>query len=328
MNRPFRSPLARHLKAYLEFRLSLGYTSFVNSHAAHDLDHYLLFHGVSTPARLDEALVAGWMHAVPSQAPATKNGKLRFARGFLHYLVRQGLLPDNPARRIPYLRQKAHKPYLYTLAEIHALLEAARALQRRYPNRLTGWTMETMIRLLYACGLRLGEAINLKVADVDFEQRTLSLWKTKFHKERLVPFSPEVALKLRAYLLRRAQARPAPGAAFFPSPTGKYSPHSIQARFRLLLVRCGLAAPTGRAPRLHDLRHTFAVHRLYKWYQDGRDIRNKLPLLSTYMGHVSVENTQVYLTITQALLREGDRRFQTGFEAVAHTALKRARRKP
>jgi len=328
--RRFFSPLARHLKAYLEFRQALGYTSFLNSHAAKDFDGYLLFRGVSSIRQLDESLVANWMHCVPTQAAVTKNGKLRFARGFLNYLVRLDMLPDNPARRIPYLRQKAHKPHIYALQEIQRILEAARSLQRRYPNRLTGWTMETLVLLLYACGLRISEAINLKIEDVDFEQGNLSLWKTKFHKERLVPFSPALGLKLRAYLACRNRARlPAgPRDPFFAHPGGMYNKISMQARFRLLLVHAALAKPTGRGPRLHDIRHSFAVHRLYKWYQEGHDILNKLPLLSTYMGHVNIENTQVYLTITQTLLREGDRRFQNGFEAVADKVLKRAISKP
>jgi integrase len=329
--RPFHSALARLLRDYLEFKQALGYTSFADRHVTRDFDGYLLFRAVTSACQIDEGLLVNWMHSIPTQAAATKNAKLRFARGFLDYLVRLDLIRGNPARSIPYLKQKAYKPYIYTLQEIHRIREAARALQRRYPNRLTGWTMETFVLLLYACGLRLGEAVNLRIEDVDFEQETLSLWKTKFHKERLVPFSPAVGERLRAYLARRAQARlPAgPRDPFFAHPGGKYCKTSMHDRFRLLLVHAGLAKFRGRGgPRIHDLRHSFACHRLYKWYQEGHDILNKLPLLSTYMGHVSVENTQVYITITRALLREGDRRFQSGFETVADKALKRAQGSP
>lgn len=329
--RQFHSPLGRRLLDYLEFKRRLGYTSFSRTYAARDFDYYLLFHGAASVRDLDERLVVNWVHAIPSHAAVTKNGRLRFARGFLDYLVRLGLLADNPARRVSYLRQKAHKPYIYTLQDIQRILDAARGLQRRYPRRLTGWTMETFVLLLYACGLRLGEALKLNIEDVDFEEGTLALWNTKFHKERLVPFSPVVGRKLQAYLARRARARlPAgPGDPFFAHPSGRYGKSSMHARFQVLLRRAGVAKGAGRGgPRLHDLRHTMAVHRLYKWYQEGHDILNKLPLLSTYMGHVNIENTQVYLTITRALLREGDRRFQAGFEAVADKALRRAVAKP
>ena len=98
-------------------------------------------------------------------------------------------------------------------------------------------------------------------------------------------------------------------------------------RCRKILTRCGRQRSTGRGPRLHDLRHTFATHRLYKWYQDGQDPLNRLPWLTTYMGHVNIEKTQVYLTVTETLLREGDRRFQERFEGLAEKAAGRARQK-
>jgi integrase/recombinase XerD len=329
--RVFTSSLAIHLRAYLDLRLHLGATSFAKAHYAKELDDYLTFHGVGSVQRIDEGLVVNWLHSLPRQAPATKNAKLAFARGFLSYLVRVGMLKDNPALRIPYLKQKTYKPHIYTIQEIQRLLEEARENQRRYPNRLTGWTMETIIFLLYACGLRLSEALNLRMRDVDFEETVLSLWKTKFHKERLVPFSPAVGAKLRSYLVRRRKSYPAVGldAPFFCHARGKYKINSIEGCFRVLLVRCGMAKPTGRGvPRLHDFRHSMAVHRLYKWYQEGHDILNKLPLLSTYMGHVNIENTQVYLTITRALLREGDRRFQDAFEQVTEKTISRTLGKP
>lgn len=328
--RLFYSPLGRRLRDYLEFKKRMGFTSFSRTYAAQDFDRYLLFRGVASARDINEGLVVAWVHVVSRHAAVTKNGRLRFARGFLDYLVRVDELSDNPARRIPYLRQKVHKPYIYTLDEIHRILEAARAVQRAYSRRLTGWTMETFVFLLYACGLRLGEALKLNIEDVDFEEGTLSLWNTKFHKERLVPFSPAVGRKLQAYLACRSQALPArPGDPFFAHPGGRYCKSSMHARFQLLLRRAGVASGAGRGgPRLHDLRHTMAVHRLYKWYQEGHDILNKLPLLSTFMGHVNIENTQVYLTITRALLREGDRRFQAGFEAVTDKALRRAVAKP
>jgi integrase/recombinase XerD len=149
----------------------------------------------------------------------------------------------------------------------------------------------------------------------------------KFHKERLVPFSVPIATKLKSYLAIRRRCFPTHNdqAPFFCHKGGKYHSCTIQMHFRCLLVRCGLAKPgPGRgSPRIHDLRHTFACHRLYKWYQEGHDLMNKLPLLSTCMGHVNIQATQVYLTITLAMLREGDRRFQAAFEGVAQKSLKR-----
>jgi len=255
---------------------------------------------------------------------------LSFARSLFHYLVRRGLARKNPAERIPVIKgEPSRKPYLYSLHEIKRILEEAGRLKTRFPKRLLGWSLETMILLIYACGLRLGEALKLRIKDVDFEEKLLALWNTKFHKERIVPFSAEVGEKLSAYLALRNARNPRDGgeAPLFWWDGKRNSGDLVHRHFRDVLVRCGLSKPTGPGPRLHDLRHVFATHRLYKWYQDGRDPLNRLPWLTTYMGHVNIEKTQVYLTVTQTLLREGDRRFQQAFEGLAEKALGRARRK-
>lgn len=333
--RRFGSILKHQLAAYLDFKRALGFTSFTSPYIAQDFDYYLVFHGVTAVSQIDESLLANWVHAIPL-SPGAKNNKLKFARGFCRYLLRLGLMRDNPAARISYLRTRPHKPHIFTLKELQQVLEAARGLGRRYRNLLTGCTIETMIFLIYACGLRLGEALKLRLRDVNFEDRTLSLWNTKFHKERLVPFSPAVGQKLHVYLIRRQELYPnmAPTEPFFRHHTRRsanrpvdprYHHGVVEKHFRDCLLRGGVIKAGGRdAPRVHDLRHTFAVHRLYKWYQEGYDILNKLPLLSTYMGHSALEHTQVYLTICLALLREGNRRFQAGFGDIADRALKRA----
>jgi integrase len=325
----FHGFLAPQLAAYLDFRRKLGYTSYASSGTiaiAKDFDYYLVFRGIASANQIDEALIYNWIHAIPERATGTKNNKLKFARTFLRYLERLGLVRDNPALRILYLKPRYRKPYIYSLKELGEILEEARKLKRRYPKRLMGWTMETLILLIYACGLRLSEATNLRICDVDFEEGALSLWRTKFHKERLVPFSPPVAQMLRAYLAQRRRVYPHASSAerFFRSSTNaSYAPGTVEWLFRGILRRCGLTKPAGHGPRIHDLRHTFAVHRLYKWYQEGHDIHNKLPLLSTYMGHTAIYCTEVYLTIALDLLREGDRRFQAAFEPVTHKALAR-----
>jgi len=331
MKTTFHSFLAPRLKSYLEFRQKLGYTSFAESsnlYRAKELDNYVVFHGFNSIRQLDEGFFVNWIHALPHRSPGTKNTLLWFARGFFNYLIRLGLAHDNPAQRIRDLKTKPYQPYIFTLKEIQALMEEARLHKCRWATKcFLGPTMETIIFLLYACGLRISEALNLKIQDVDFEENLLSLWKTKFHKERLVPFSDAVAQRLKAFLdLRTKRFPPAsPQDPFFCHRTGKYTKQPIEVHFRRLLVRCGMAKPKGRgAPRLHDMRHSMATHRLYKWYQDGHDILNKLPLLSVAMGHVNIEHTQVYLTVTQALLREADRRFQSAFEEVSQRALNRA----
>jgi len=327
--REFSSFIAPQLRAYLTQKTTWGMTSFAKDFRAGFLDHYVSTSGMRSFEQLNEDLILRWIDSIRHRSPASKNRLLGFVRGFFDYLVRHDYLPDNPARRILLFKANTPAPYIYSLREIQHLLEAARKSPVKASTPLLNHTLESIIFLIYACGLRISEAVNLKIQDVDFEQNLLSLWNTKFHKERLVPFSPAVAQQLRTYLDRRKNIY-SPGssdAPLFCHAKGKYSKAVIQKRFRQLLSSAGFAK-SGKSPRIHDLRHTFAVHRLYKWYQEGSDISNKLPLLSTYMGHVTVANTQVYLRITTALLREGDRRFQAAFEDLAKKPIERVIRAP
>lgn len=312
----------------MEFRQSLGYVTRSTKSILLDFDRYLLFRDIASTGQIDEGLVVNWVHVIRSNSSKTKNAKLACLRKFLHYLIRLDLIAVNPALSIPYLKERPFKPYIYSLKEIGGLLEAARRFEARSRrDRCFAWrTMQTMICLIYACGLRLTEALNLRIKDVDFSEATLSLWRTKFHKERLAPLSPEMAIKLKEYLALRVKRYPPanPTSPFFCHARGKYAGRSIETLFRKLLIACALSKPNGPAPRIHDLRHSFAVHRLYQWYQEGQNILNKLALLSTYMGHARLENTQVYLTITQALLREGNRRFREYAEGIPQSLIERS----
>lgn len=328
----FHSFLATHLATYLKFKQSFGYTSFGSGSVpllARSFDHYLLFRGCSSIHQIDESLLANWIHTVSHRSAKTKNVYLMFVRKFFDYLLRIEVTKENPARRIPWLKTKPYRPYIYTLQEIQGILQQARSLHENEPSGLLGQTLATLLFLLYACALRISEALKLKIQDVDFQENTLSLWKTKFHKERLVPFSKETASKLKDYLVLRQKAFPQsdPKAPFFVHKGKSLSYYTVRDHFRTFLAGIGLAHLRGRGhtrPRLHDFRHTAAVHRLYKWYQEGYDILNKLPILSTYLGHTDIAHTQVYLTISQFLIREGDRRFQATFENLTKKTIQRA----
>src|SRR6266851_6686798 len=150
-----------------------------------------------------EQIVLHWVHSVPTRSNATKNACLSFARGFFNYLFRQGLVRSNPAKDLLDLKVARYKPFIYSLQDIGRILDAAKTSYARDHDGFLGLVMHTFLFLIYACGLRIGEAMNLKFKDVDFTENTLALWKTKFHKERLVPFSDAAARKLRDYLAVR-----------------------------------------------------------------------------------------------------------------------------
>ncbi|MFC1523061.1 tyrosine-type recombinase/integrase [Elusimicrobiota bacterium] len=272
----------------MQFRQSLGYVEHKSDwYVLRDFDYHLTFYDIYQISQIDEALIVQWIHAIRSNAPRTKNSKLAVIRGLFRYLVRIGAAQDNPARNIAYLKEKRRNPHIYTLEELGRILKQARQWQHRPANRFSAVVMETLIYLLYACGLRLGEALRLKIKDIDFNENMLSLWKTKFHKERIVPFSDETRLRLKRYLkLRNQRYSAGPEGHVFRHKRGRYNGKTIDTNFKTLLAACGFPnAKTRNAPRLHDLRHSMATHRLYKWYQEGRNILNKLPLLSRFLGH-------------------------------------------
>jgi integrase len=174
----------------------------------------------------------------------------------------------------------------------------------------------TALTLLNVTGLRLGEALRLTIADVDLSRGLLHVRLTKFGKSRLIPISADVIQRLRACggsVEQRLGPRPG-DARFFVGPTGKpVSKNALRDSFHAVLKRAGIAEHGGRRPRLHDLRGTFAVHRLLRWYEQNADLDAKLPLLVTYLGHVSLHSSQRYLQLARDLLGEVTRRHQACF---------------
>ncbi|MBM0230006.1 tyrosine-type recombinase/integrase [Micromonospora sp. ATA51] len=192
-------------------------------------------------------------------------------------------------------------PYLYSPQEIAALMSAAHALR----PALRAATWRTLIGLLAVTGMRQGEACRLRRDDVDLEAGTLLIADTKFGKSRLVFLHPTAITALRAYEHARDQAFPEPEAATFlmNSRGGPLDGHNIQHTFAVLVAAAGIQPPPGRrAPRLHDLRHVFTVATMLDWYRDGGNVQARLPLLSTWLGHVDPKSTYWYLQAVPELL--------------------------
>jgi site-specific recombinase XerD len=172
----------------------------------------------------------------------------------------------------------------------------------------------TLLLLLYGTGMRIGEALRLTLQDVDLAERVITVRCTKFFKTRLVPIGPKLAGELAAHLERRGLlAIPRDKAApFFASRgvRGWCYPRVI-AMFQHVRRAAGINCPIGepRPPRLHDLRHTAAVHRVVAWYRTGQDVQRLLPQLATYLGHLDIRSTQRYLRMTPELLQAASQRF-------------------
>ena len=234
-------------------------------------------------------------------------------RGFFAWLVNRGHLAACPLPahrpRVP----RSFQPYIYSRDELQRLLDATAVLKdSRFPLRET--TFRTLLLALYAAGLRPGEGLRLRCRDVDLHERVLTINDTKFFMSRLVPIGAALTDALLAYSTKRRHL-PMPAAAqsaFFASHTGApISRGQLERAFARVRAHAAVHGPPGvrRQPRLHDARHSFAVHRLVAWYREGADVQTCLPLLATYLGHVNLSGTQAYLPMTPELLDEASKRF-------------------
>jgi site-specific recombinase XerD len=164
---------------------------------------------------------------------------------------------------------------------------------------------------LYSTGIRTGEAFALKLEDFHREEQSLYVAEGKFHKARWVPLSGSASDALAQYVERRCRISPcSPDSPLLLNERGRrLCGPTVRAVFGQLLSQCGIPHHRDTGPRLHDMRHTFAVYRLLAWYRDGQDVNARLPWLATYLGHVDIRSTQVYLHATAELLEQVDQRF-------------------
>lgn len=243
--------------------------------------------------------------------PVTINwhDKFRRLRSFFHYAISRGYLAAAPLPTAIPKRPPPFIPYIFAKEELRRLFHVIDADRRNWS--LEPATMHVLILLLYGAGLRLREATNLTRADVDLQGGVLTIRNSKFGKTRLVPVGTQLAQALTRYAAR-TKARHA-GTLFFTTRTGAaVKPDTLQHNFRILCNRAGIRRTDGtqEQPRLHDLRHTFAVHRLTSWYRQGANVQRLLHHLSVYLGHVHIRHTQVYLPMTPELLQEAGQRFE------------------
>ena len=236
------------------------------------------------------------------------------SRGYMQQRVLPTALPDRPPRFVPYI---------YSIEDVRRLLAVP---DSHYPRNcpLSADTTRTLLLLLYGTGLRLGEATRLKHEDLDFRNASLTIRETKFGKSRLVPIGRDLVSILKLHRMRHR-----PGIGYQRPPTVLATKIGMMIRndhaghqFQWLRKEAGvLRFDNARyQPRLHDFRHTFAVTRVVTWYREGKDVQRMLPLLSTYLGHCSVEETSVYLQMTRELLQEANRRFEEYVFAEVHNA--------
>ena len=217
--------------------------------------------------------------------------------GLYRFAVARGYVDHSPLPRTVPKPQQAFVPYVYSHEELPRLLDAVAA--NNHPRcRIDPDTYRTILLLLYGAGLRISEALALTLADVDLDAGVLCIRESKFYKSRLVPIGDDLLRILARYAAKRRQQHAGPASPFFASRSGTaVTRQNAEMAFCRLRVRANVvceAADARHQPRLHDMRHAFAVHRLVSWYREGADVQRLLPKLSTYLGHVHIAGTQRY----------------------------------
>jgi len=237
--------------------------------------------------------------------------KLDAPHGFYRYALARGYAARSPLPKTAPRFTQTFVPYIYSEEQIKRLLEATAS--REHCN-LSSLTCRTLLLLLYGAGLRIGEALSLDLADVDLDAGLLRIRNSKFYKTRIVPTGSDLTRVLSDYALERRKRPPiTANAPFLLTRQGKRpSRAGAEDAFKRLREHAQVCRVDGARyqPRLHDLRATFAVTRLVRWYREGADVQRLLPQLATYLGHVHIAGTQRYLTMTPELLRQASLRFE------------------
>ncbi len=226
--------------------------------------------------------------------------RLRIVRQLARYAAALDPRTEVPASDLLPYREVRKTPYIYSEEEITRLLAATETLR----SPVMQSTYATVIGLLACTGMRVGEAIALDRTDIDWCEETLIIRHAKFGKSRLVPLHVTAIEHLKSYAAIRdcATRRPRTSSFFLEHDGTRLDYNNVAMTFLRLVHRAGLAHARPRRPRIHDMRHSFAVKTLLRWYREGVDVEAWLPRLSTYLGHVSPSSTYWYLTATPELL--------------------------
>lgn len=309
----FRSALAARIQAFLDIRRALGRNARSEQKILSYLDCFLM--GQLKPGQaLTRRIAEQWIDSFKHLSIGTRSNRISVLRQLCFYfsrfdkrtcLIGRDMLP----------RRTRPAPYIYGVREVRTIMKAARRIGPK--GSLRPFVVSMLVGLLFATGLRISEALKLKLADVDLRRQLLVIRESKFRKSRYVPLSKSTVRALTIFIRRRRSMgfSREPSSPLFVNPHGRaYGPARISEIFLKIIRSLGLRGPAGqRGPRIHDFRHAFAVTRLASWYRQGVVLQAKLPLLTTYLGHTTPSCTGIYLQATAELLQEANKKFYRHF---------------
>ena len=304
----FQSSLANRMKAFVDLKRLSGYNYETQALILKLFDQFLVrkkFKSKCVSRDVYEQYIATLLHLHPRY----RSNQCSLIRQFSIYLSRfepRSYIPDS----VPSGRSHDDwRAFIFTKNQIRDLLVAAGKLGHGW---LRPHTYKTLFGLLYTTGLRIGEALALNIEDVYPEKLRIHVRAGKFRKSRWVSLSRSTGEVLTKYVSLRQQIvskDSGPTPLFISNKRSRLDDCTVYLTFCKLLQQCGIPKSRKHGPRIHDIRHTFACHRLLEWYRDGQDINVRLPALATYMGHVWISSTQIYIQATPELHEYAKQRF-------------------
>ena len=284
-------------EGFVDYKRSLGY---VYPKQTVDLARQMARHLLEMPSDVVVTREAAESFSMrrDGEAASTQNKRASIIRQFSIYLQHIGIdcyVPEEGRGRRP---QSDFAPRIISESEMARVIEAADAWPVKCRMRGFREAYASLIRLLWCCGLRLGEALSLRIADVDLEVGAITVRRAKHNRTRVLPLSKTMSEHLSGYMA--SLAGDAPDAYLFPGATGgRRNRSAASLQIKKVMAAAGVTGPGGSTPRTHDIRHSYAVCVLGKMQEDGVDVRCALPLLSTYMGHSDITSTELYLRLPE-----------------------------
>lgn len=290
-------PFKGHIQNHIELKQAIGYKYEAEAKHFKRFDRFVLDHYPNATA-LTKEIVLDWCYKKTYEAQANQCSRASIIRQFAKYLDSIGLEAYILAKGY-YPTERQYMPYIYTTSELARFFTETDKCKYSCECPYRHQVMPIIFRMIYMCGLRLSEARLLKVADVNLEQGVLTINYSKKDNSRLVPMSDTLTERCRDFA-KKVHLYQTAEDYFFPALGGKpMTVGNLYKNFRRFLWRAGIShGGLGKGPRIHDLRHTYAVHCLKKWVEEEKDLTAYFPVLKTYMGHDSFRETAYYLRMT------------------------------
>jgi integrase/recombinase XerD len=296
-NITYKGPFKDHIQNFVALKQAVGYKYDTEAHHLRRFDQFTVEKYLESAA-LTKEIVLDWCKKKDYEAQANQCSRASIIREFGRYLESIGIkvyiLPKGY-----YPTEPQYIPYIYTVEELARFFAETDKCQYCYECPHRHHIMPVIFRMIYMCGLRLSEARQLKLADVDLEKGILTINHSKKDNSRLVVMSDSLTERCRDYS-KKVHPHPGPEDCYFPALEDKpMTLGNLYKNFRRFLWRARIShRGKGKGPRIHDLRHTYAVHCLKKWSEQEKDLTVYLPILKTYMGHDSFNDTAYYLRMT------------------------------